>query len=99
MKPTSSAWIISGYTNLEYVLESLRKNKLILINHIMWKYQFGTFTSRKFVSSHYHLLFVVKDPKNYFFHRITHYNLDVWDNIPRTYMAQQKKTEQNYQKN
>jgi len=35
------------------------------------------------VSSHYHLLFTSKTP-NYYFNKIMHYPLDVWD-IKRTY--------------
>lgn len=90
MKETSSAFIVSGWTNLEYVLEAIRKAGLNLINHIVWKYQFGPFASKKFVSSHYHILWVVKNPKKYYFNRIQHYNLDVWDTI-RTYKADQRK--------
>ncbi|WP_457556463.1 DNA-methyltransferase [Candidatus Harpocratesius sp.] len=91
MKPDASAFIISGWTNLEYILKAIREANLHLINHIIWKYQFGPFASRKFVSSHYHIIWVVKNPKKYFFHRIEHYNLDVWDEIPRTYKMEQKK--------
>jgi site-specific DNA-methyltransferase (adenine-specific) len=51
---------------------------LKLINHIIWKYQFGVFTKRKFVTSHYHILFTVKNPKAYLFNKIDHYPEDVW---------------------
>ncbi|MHA1682004.1 MAG: DNA-methyltransferase, partial [Promethearchaeota archaeon] len=91
MKRTASAFIVSGWTNLKDVLVAIDEVRLHLINHVIWKYQFGPFASRKWVSSHYHVLFVVKDPKKYFYHRITHYNLDVWDDLPRTYKAKQKK--------
>lgn len=91
LKKTGSAFIVSGWTNLEYVLEAVRKANLELINHIIWKYQFGPFTSRKWVSSHYHIIWAVKNPKNYFYHRISHYNLDIWDDIQRTYKAREKK--------
>ena len=84
MKDTSSAYIFSGWTNLKDILTAIEKSGLELINHIIWKYQFGVFTKRKFVTSHYHILFVVKDPKKYFFNKIEHYPLDIWD-IPRTY--------------
>lgn len=84
MKDTASAYIISGHTNLIDVLSALKSSGLTLVNHIIWKYQFGVFTKRKFVTSHYHILFVVKNPKLYYFHRIEHYNLDVWE-ITRTY--------------
>jgi len=90
MKEDAGVWIFSGWTNLVDILNSLRANNLILINHIIWKYQFGVFTKRKFVTSHYHLLFAVKDEKNYFFNKIEHYPLDVWE-INREYDRGTKK--------
>ena len=91
MKQTASAYIISGYTNLKDILIAIDDAGLILMNHIIWKYQFGVFTKKKFVSSHYHILFVVKDPKTYFYHKIEHYVEDVWTNINRTYKMNQMK--------
>ncbi|MCS7180566.1 MAG: site-specific DNA-methyltransferase, partial [bacterium] len=38
-----------------------------------WKYQFGVYTDKKFVTSHYHILFVAKHPKKYKFNKIEHY--------------------------
>ena len=90
MKPTASAYIFSGFNNLIDVLQAIKNSKLTLINHIIWKYQFGVFTRRKFVISHYHVLFVVKNPKKYFFNKIEHYPLDVW-NLPKKYLPNQKK--------
>jgi len=83
MKPTATAWIFSGWTNLFDVLAALKKTELKLINHIIWRYQFGVFTERKFVTSHYHLLFLAKS-SDYYFNKIMHYPLDVWE-INRTY--------------
>ncbi|MHA1222372.1 MAG: DNA-methyltransferase [Candidatus Heimdallarchaeaceae archaeon] len=90
MKKTASAYIFSGWNNLEFVLSSARKAKLELINHIIWTYQFGVFTKRKFVNSHYHILFYVKNPKKYYFNKIHHYPLDSW-NIPRKYKRGENK--------
>ncbi len=90
MKEDAGVWIFSGWTNLVDILNSLRANRLTLINHIIWKYQFGVFTRRKFVTSHYHLLFAVKDEKNYFFNKVEHYPLDVWE-INRDYERGTKK--------
>jgi site-specific DNA-methyltransferase (adenine-specific) len=84
MKETATAWIFSGWTNLFDILYALKKTDLALVNHIIWKYQFGVFTERKFVTSHYHLLFLAKSKKNYYFNKIMHYPLDVWE-INRTY--------------
>jgi site-specific DNA-methyltransferase (adenine-specific) len=83
MKSTSSAWIFSGWTNLGDVLNAVKKSGLELVNHIIWKYQFGVFTRRKFVTSHYHLLFLAKS-EDYYFNKVNHYPLDVWE-INRTY--------------
>ena len=90
MKKTSSAYIFSGWTNLEIVLAAIRKAGLTLINQIIWKYQFGVFTHKKFVTSHYNLLFAVKNPKEYFFNKIDHYPEDVWD-IAREYAIREQK--------
>jgi len=83
MKSTSSAWIFSGWTNLDSVLLAVKKSGLKLVNHVIWRYQFGVFTRRKFVTSHYHVLFLVKS-KDYYFNKVTHYPLDVWE-INRSY--------------
>ena len=90
MKRDAGVWIFSGWTNLKDVLYSLDKHKLDIINHIIWKYQFGVFTKRKFVTSHYHILFAVKDKKSYFFNKFEHYPQDVWL-INRKYMPNTKK--------
>jgi site-specific DNA-methyltransferase (adenine-specific) len=78
LKPTGSMYVFSGWTNLKDVLNALDDVGFITKNHIIWKYQFGVFTKRKFVTSHYHILFVVKDEKKYKFNKIEHYPEDVW---------------------
>ena len=90
MKSHASAYIFSGWTNLESILTAAREAGLHLVNHVIWKYQFGVFTRRKFVTSHYHVLFLVKNQRKYFFNKIEHYPLDVWE-INRTYRFQQQK--------
>jgi len=90
LKKTGSAYIFSGWTNLKAILQALDEVGFITINHIIWKYQFGVFTKRKFVTSHYHILFVVKDKKKYFFNKIEHYPEDVWE-IKREYLPGEKK--------
>lgn len=90
LKRTGTAWIFSGWTNLRQVLSAIDSTELSLINHIIWKYQFGVFTRRKFVTSHYHLLFLAKDTKKYYFNKIEHYPLDVWE-INRTYNKGERK--------
>mgnify|MGYP001431590921 CR=1 FL=1 len=60
LRPGGSIYIVSGYTNLYDVLDALRATSLKEINHLIWKYNFGVFTSRKYVSSHYHILYYTK---------------------------------------
>jgi site-specific DNA-methyltransferase (adenine-specific) len=60
LRPGGSIYIVSGYTNLIDLLNALKKTTLREINHIIWKYNFGVFTRRKYVSSHYHILFYEK---------------------------------------
>lgn len=84
MKPHATAYVFSGWNHLEDVLRGARLSGLTTINHIIWKYQFGVFTKRKYVTSHYHVLLLAKDPNKYYFNKIEHYPLDVWD-INRKY--------------
>lgn len=60
LRPGGSLYIVSGYTHLFHILHALRGTNLEEINHIIWKYNFGVFTSRKYVSSHYHILYYTK---------------------------------------
>ena len=60
LRPGGQLYIVSGYTNLYDVLDALRATKLREINHVIWKYNFGVYTSTKYVSSHYHVLYYSK---------------------------------------
>ena len=62
LKPSGSAYIISGYTCLREILNALANTDLVEINHIIWEYSFGVYTKLKYVSSHYHILYYVKPP-------------------------------------
>ena len=86
LKEEGSVYIFSGWTNLEPVLSNAREAGLSTLNHIVWHYPFGVFTKRRFVTSHYHVLLLVKNPKSYFFNKIEHYPEDVWP-MKRTYRA------------
>ena len=63
LKKSGSMYVFSGWNNLKDILVALDDNNFTTINHIIWKYQFGVVTSKKFVTSHYHCLFVCKDNK------------------------------------
>jgi site-specific DNA-methyltransferase (adenine-specific) len=58
-----SMYIISGWNQLHDVLNSINYHELFVINHIVWKYNFGVYTTKKYVSSHYHILFLKKSSK------------------------------------
>ncbi len=57
LRPGGALFVVSGYTHLYEVLGALRASPLVEVNHIVWKYPFGVFTRKKFVSSHYHVLY------------------------------------------
>lgn len=88
LKDTGSFYIISGHTNLEFVLTAAREAGLTLKDQIIWKYSFGVYTSKKYVVSHYNILFFCKEPKKVkFYGSARHecpqksYNdrIDVWE--------------------
>ena len=91
LKPEGSMYVISGWTNLKDILNALDDVGFTTVNHLIWKYQFGVFTKKKYVTSHYHILFVTKDKKNYYFDKVEHYPEDVWV-IKREYWHGKKKT-------
>ncbi len=90
MKDDASAYVFSGWNNLEHVLAAARLAGLTLLNQIIWQYQFGVFTRTKYVTSHYNVLLLVKDLEKYYYHKIEHYPLDVWE-IPRRYRRGKEK--------
>jgi site-specific DNA-methyltransferase (adenine-specific) len=91
LSPTGSMYIFSGWNRLRDILEGIDDVGLTTVNHLIWKYQFGVFTKKKYVTSHYHILFVVKNPKHYTFNKIDHYPEDVWV-INREYWKGRMKT-------
>jgi len=62
MSDDASMYVFSGWNNLKDVLAGLDATGLTTVNHIVWKYQFGVYTRKKFVTSHYHCLYACKDP-------------------------------------
>jgi site-specific DNA-methyltransferase (adenine-specific) len=62
LKDSGSMYIFSGYNNLKDILIALDHHSLGY-QQLIWKYQFGVYTQRKFVTSHYNILHVWKDAK------------------------------------
>ncbi len=107
LKESGSMYVFSGWNNLKDILNALDDVGFTTINHIIWKYQFGVVTQKKFVTSHYHCLYVCKNEKQRKFFpyvrfdksekdsdgRSLHYNdkEDVWI-INREYWTGDKKT-------
>lgn len=63
LKPEGSLYIFSGWNYLKDLLIALDELDFTLVNHLIWKYQFGLVTKRKYVTSHYHILFACVDDK------------------------------------
>ncbi len=75
LRPGGALFVISGYTHLYEILGALREASLVEVNHIVWKYPFGVYTQRKFVSSHYHVLYWTKAGGNRTFNLESRYGL------------------------
>ena len=84
MKPETSAYVFSGWTNLDAVLQGAQNAGLVTLNHLIWHYPFGVYTKKRFVTSHYHIVLLVKNPRKYFFNKLENYPEDVWS-IKRQY--------------
>jgi len=107
LKETGSMYVFSGWNNLKDILSALDDVGFITVNHIIWKYQFGVVTKKKYVTSHYHCLYVCKNDKKKKFYpfsrfkkdsktdngRSLHYKdkEDVWE-IKREYWTGKEKT-------
>ncbi|MGQ0605552.1 MAG: DNA-methyltransferase [Candidatus Nitrosotenuis sp.] len=107
LKDSGSMYVFSGWNNLKDILSALDDVGFVTINHIIWKYQFGVVTKTKFVTSHYHCVYVCKNAKKRKFYpfvrfgknqksadgRSLHYKdkEDVWD-IKREYWTGDQKT-------
>lgn len=107
LSPSGSVFIFSGWNNLKDILIAADDLGFITVNHIIWKYQFGVVCKRKFVTSHYHCLFLCKDDAQRKFFNSVRFNSeersdnggslryqdleDVWQ-IKREYWHGDKKT-------
>lgn len=75
LRPGGSMYIVSGYTNLYSILHALKQTQLQEVNHLIWRYSFGVFTRRKYVSSHYHILYYEKPGRERTFNLESRYGL------------------------
>jgi len=71
LSDAGSAFVFSGWNNLKDILIASDEVGFTTVNHIIWKYQFGVVCKRRFVTSHYHCLFICKDDsKRKFFNNV-----------------------------
>lgn len=76
LKDSGSMYVFSGWNNLKDILTALDDVGFVTVNHIIWKYQFGVVTKKKFVTSHYHCLYVCKNEKERKFFPFTRFTKD-----------------------
>ena len=76
LKDTGSIFIFSGWNNLKDILFAADEIGFVTVNHIIWKYQFGVVCKRRFVTSHYHCLFLCKNDGKRKFFPDSRYNKD-----------------------
>ncbi len=107
LKDSGSMYIFSGWNHLKDLLIAIDECQLTTVNHLIWKYQFGVTTRRKYVTSHYHCLYLCKDDRKRCFHPYARFGKDeraanggsahyrdkedVWE-IKREYWRGDKKT-------
>lgn len=107
LKPEGSLYVFSGWNYLKELLIALDDLQFILVNHLIWKYQFGVVTRRKYVTAHYHILYACIDARRRKFFPYARFSPearnpdgssahyrdkeDVW-NIPREYWTGDVKT-------
>ena len=61
LKESGSMYVFSGWNNLKDILNAIDNVGFITVNHIICKYQFGVVTERKYVTSHYHCLYLCRN--------------------------------------
>jgi len=61
LQPNGGMYIISGWSNSDIIGRVLREQKLFVVNKLIWFFDFGPNTSKKFVSSHYEIYHVIKN--------------------------------------
>ena len=76
LKESGSMYIFSGWNYLKDLLIAIDECQLIPVNHLIWKYQFGVVTKRKYVTSHYHCLFLCKNDKKRQFYPYCRFDKD-----------------------
>jgi len=90
LKPSASMYVFSGWNNLKEVLTALEQVGFLTINHLIWQYQFGVVTKRRYVSSHYHCLYVCKNDRLRKFYPYSRFDKNARDSNGRSLHYQDK---------
>jgi site-specific DNA-methyltransferase (adenine-specific) len=90
LKDSGSMYVFSGWNQLKVILNALDDVGFIVVNHLIWKYQFGVVTRHKFVTSHYHCLYVCKNDKLRRFYPFARYGKDAHDSSGHSLHYQDK---------
>jgi site-specific DNA-methyltransferase (adenine-specific) len=77
LKPTGSLWLVMGWNSLRFWENAAAKFGLYQLGHVIWKYQFGVYTKKRPVTSHYHLLVFTKHRTRWTWNQ-QGYDEDVW---------------------
>jgi site-specific DNA-methyltransferase (adenine-specific) len=67
LKPTGALWVAIGDEYVAQVKGLAEEQGLHLRSWVIWYYTFGVHCTRKFTRSHTHLLYFVKDPRDFTF--------------------------------
>jgi site-specific DNA-methyltransferase (adenine-specific) len=67
LKPDGSMWVAMCDEYVAHLWLALKGAGLVMRNWVVWYYTFGVHTTKKFGRSHTHLLYFVKDPKDFQF--------------------------------
>ncbi len=79
LKESGSMYVFSGWNNLRDILNALEKTGFTVVNHLIWKYQFGVVTKRRYVTSHYHCIYACKSEKERRFFPFSRFDKDARD--------------------
>lgn len=88
LKATGCLYLVSGWTRLREILNAVHATGFHLVNHVIWAFSWGVYARKRYVTSHYHVLFLAKDKREYTFkpqfvnpntkRKGNPYELDVW---------------------
>jgi site-specific DNA-methyltransferase (adenine-specific) len=88
LKKHGSLYVVSGWTRLREILNAVHDSGFHLVNHVVWAFSWGVYSKKRYVTSHYHILFLAKDKNEFLFkpqfvnpqtkRKGNPYELDVW---------------------